>query len=61
MNIHGSISMDKIKYDAYEIKDFKTKLLLDDGFFTTKDFAFIINEGPGTVSASANLKEENLL
>ena len=58
MNIHGSISMDKIKYDAYEIKDFKTKLLLDDGFFTTKDFAFIINEGPGTVSASANLKEE---
>ena len=58
MNIHGNISMDKIKYDAYEIKDFKTKLLLDDGFFTTKDFAFIINEGPGTVSASANLKEE---
>ncbi|HJO47607.1 MAG TPA: AsmA-like C-terminal region-containing protein, partial [Candidatus Scalindua sp.] len=58
MNIHGSISMDKIKYDAYELKDFKTKLLLDDGFFTTKDFAFIINEGPGTVSASANLKEE---
>ncbi|MDP7530000.1 MAG: AsmA-like C-terminal region-containing protein [Candidatus Scalindua sp.] len=58
MDIHGSISMDKIKYDTYEIKDFKTKLLLDDGFFTTKDFAFILNEGPGTVSASANLKEE---
>lgn len=58
MDIHGSISMDKIKYDAYELKDFKTKLLLDDGFFTTKDFAFILNEGPGTVTASANLKEE---
>lgn len=58
MNIHGSISMDKIKYDAYEIKDFKTKLLLDDGFFTTKDFTFKLNEGLGTVSASTNLKEE---
>jgi len=58
MDIHGSISVDKIKYDAYEIKDFKTKLLLDDGYFTTKDFAFIINEGPGTVSASANLNKE---
>ena len=58
MNLHGSISIDKIKYDAYEIKDFKTKLLLDDGFFTTKDFTFILNEGPGAVSASANLKEK---
>ena len=58
MDIHGSISMDKIKYDAYEMKDFKAKLLLDDGFFTTKDFTFMLNEGPGTVSASANLKEE---
>jgi len=58
MDIHGSISVDKIKYDAYEIKDFKTKLLLDDGYFTTKDFAFIINEGPGTVSASANLNKK---
>ncbi|MBS1259318.1 MAG: hypothetical protein MAG551_02388 [Candidatus Scalindua arabica] len=58
MDIHGSISVDNIKYDAYEIKDFKTKLLLDDGYFTTKDFAFIINEGPGTVSASANFNKE---
>ena len=58
MNLHGSISIDKIKYDAYEIKDFKAKLLLDDGFFTTKDFTFILNEGPGAVSASANLKEK---
>jgi uncharacterized protein involved in outer membrane biogenesis len=58
MDIHGSISMGKIKYDAYEIKDFKAKLLLDDGFFTIKDFTFILNEGAGTVSASANLKEE---
>ncbi len=58
MNLHGSISIDKIKYDAYEIKDFKAKLLLDDGFFTTEDFTFMLNEGLGTVSASANLKEE---
>jgi uncharacterized protein involved in outer membrane biogenesis len=58
MNLNGSISIDKIKYDAYEIKDFKTKLLLDDGFFTTKDFTFMLNEGQGTVSASADLKEE---
>ncbi|MGR3175810.1 MAG: hypothetical protein ACUZ8N_14615 [Candidatus Scalindua sp.] len=58
MNLHGSISIDKIKYDAYEMKDFKAKLLLDDGFFTTEDFTFMLNEGLGTVSASANLKEE---
>ncbi|MFQ5788377.1 MAG: AsmA-like C-terminal region-containing protein, partial [Thermodesulfobacteriota bacterium] len=47
-----------IKYNAYEIKDFASKLLLDDGFFTTKDFTFKLNEGLGTVSASANLNEE---
>jgi len=59
MNINGSVSVDALNYNAYEIKDLKTKLLLDDGFFTTKDFSFKLNEGPGTVSASANLKEEN--
>ncbi|ODS33605.1 MAG: hypothetical protein SCARUB_01268 [Candidatus Scalindua rubra] len=58
MNLNGSVSINKIKYDAYEITDFKSKLYLNDGFFTTKDFAFKLNEGPGTVSASANLKEE---
>ena len=58
INLSGSVSVDTIKYDAYEIKDFKSRFLLDDGFFTTKDFAFKLNEGPGTISASANLKEE---
>ncbi|MHC4321242.1 MAG: AsmA family protein [Planctomycetota bacterium] len=58
MNFDGNMSTDKIIYDAYEIKDFKAGLTLDDGFFTTKDFSFTLNDGPGTVSASANLKEE---
>ncbi|MFV1975748.1 MAG: AsmA-like C-terminal region-containing protein [Candidatus Scalindua sp.] len=58
MNLNGNMSMDKITYDAYEIKDFKAGLSLDDGFFTTKDFSFKLNDGPGTVSASADLKEE---
>jgi hypothetical protein len=58
MNLNGNISIDNVKYNAYEIKDFASKLLLDDGFFTTKDFTFKLNEGLGTASASANLKEE---
>ncbi|MFQ5686698.1 MAG: AsmA-like C-terminal region-containing protein [Candidatus Scalindua sp.] len=58
ININGSISVDALNYNTYEIKDFETKLLLDDGFFTTKDFTFKLNEGAGTVSASANLKEQ---
>jgi hypothetical protein len=57
MNFNGNMSMDKIEYDAYEIKDFKTGLIMDDGFFTTKDFSFKLNDGPGTVSASANFKD----
>ena len=58
MNFDGNMSMDKINYDAYEIKDFKAGLALDDGFFTTKDFSFVLNNGPCTVLASADLKEE---
>ena len=58
MNFDGNVSMDKINYDAYEIKDFKAGLALDDGFFTTKDFSFVLNDGPCTVLASADLKEE---
>jgi uncharacterized protein involved in outer membrane biogenesis len=58
IDLNGSVSVDTIKYDAYEIKDFKFRFLLDDGFFTTKDFAFKLNEGTGKISASANLKEE---
>ena len=58
MNFDGNMSMDKINYDAYEIKDFKAGLALDDGFFTTKDFSFVLNDGPCTVLASADLKEE---
>lgn len=58
LDLNGNISMDRVKYDAYEIKDFKTALLMDDGFFTTKDFAFKLNEGTGSLSASADLKEE---
>jgi hypothetical protein len=57
MNLNGNMSMEKIIYDAYEIKDFKAGFVLDDGFFTTKDFSFKLNDGPGTVSASANLRE----
>jgi uncharacterized protein involved in outer membrane biogenesis len=59
VNVVSNISIDNINYKAYEIKDFRTGLTLDDGFFTTKDFAFNLNEGTGTVTASANLKEEN--
>jgi len=58
MDFDGNMSMDKINYDAYEIKDFKAGLALDDGFFTTKDFSFVLNDGPCTVLASADLKEE---
>jgi hypothetical protein len=58
MNFDGNVSMDEIIYEAYEIKDFKAGFSLDDGFFTTKDFSFTLNDGPCTVSASANLKEE---
>ena len=58
MNLNGNISIDNVNYDAYEIKDFETGIFLDDGFFTTKDFTFKLNEGQGTVSASADLKEE---
>ncbi len=58
VNLDGNISIDNINYDAYEVKDFRTSLSLDDGFFTTKDFAFNLNEGTGTVTASVNLKEE---
>ena len=58
MDFDGNMSMDKINYDAYEIKDFKAGLALDDGFFTTKDFSFVLNNGPCTVLASADLKEE---
>ncbi|KHE93223.1 MAG: AsmA family protein [Candidatus Scalindua rubra] len=58
MNFSGNMSMDRIIYDAYEIKDFKSGFALDDGFFTTKDFSFTLNDGPCTVLASAGLKEE---
>lgn len=58
VNLDGNISIDNINYNAYEIKDFRTGLTLGDGFFTTKDFSFILNEGTGTVMANANLKEE---
>jgi hypothetical protein len=58
VDLNGNMSIDKIIYDAYEIKDFKAGLSLDDGFFTTKDFSFKLNDGPGTVSVSADLKEE---
>ncbi|MGR3293310.1 MAG: AsmA family protein [Candidatus Scalindua sp.] len=58
INFGGNMSMDKIIYDAYEIKDFKAGLSLDDGFFTTKDFSFTLNDGPCTVLASVDLKEE---
>ena len=58
MNFNGNMSMDRIIYDAYEIKDFKAGFTLDDGFFTTKDFSFALNDGPCTVLASADLKEE---
>ncbi len=58
MNLNGNISIDNVKYNAYEITDFETGIFLNDGFFTTKDFAFKLNEGLGAVSASANLKEE---
>jgi len=58
INLDGNISIDNINYNAYEIKDFGTGLTLDDGFFTTKDFAFNLNEGTGTLMASADLKEE---
>ena len=58
IDLNGNMSMDKIIYDAYEIKDFNAGIFLNDGFFTTKDFSFKLNDGPGTVSASANLKEE---
>ncbi len=58
MDFNGNVSMDKIIYDAYEIKDFKAGLDLDGGYFTTKDFSFTLNDGPGTVSASADLKDE---
>jgi hypothetical protein len=57
MDLNGNMFMGKIIYDAYEIKDFNAGVSLDDGFFTTKDFSFKLNDGPGTVSASANLKE----
>ncbi|MCP4252447.1 MAG: AsmA family protein [Candidatus Scalindua sp.] len=58
VNFNGNMSMDRIIYDAYEITDFKAGLALDDGFFTTKDFLFTLNDGPCTVLASADLKEE---
>ncbi len=58
MNLNGNMSMDRIIYDAYEMKNFKAGLSLDDGFFTTKDFSFVLNDGPCTVLASADLKEE---
>ena len=58
INFNGNMSMDRIIYDAYEIKDFKAGLTLDDGFFTTEDFSFALNDGPCTVLASAGLKEE---
>ncbi len=58
IDLNGNMFMGKIIYDAYEIKDFNAGIALDDGFFTTKDFSFKLNDGSGTVSASANLKEE---
>ncbi len=58
VNFNGNISIDTIKYDSYEITDFGSKLSLNDGLFTTKDFVFKLNEGQGNISAKANLKEE---
>ena len=58
MDFNGNMSMERIMYDAYEIKDFKAGFALDDGFFATKDFSFMLNDGLGTVSASADFKEE---
>ena len=61
MNLSGSVSVDTIKYDAYEIKDFKSRFLLDDGFFTTKDFAFKLNEGRVQYRQAQTLRRKNLL
>jgi hypothetical protein len=58
MNLKGNISIDAIQYDSYKIADLKSKLLLDDGLFTTKNSVFKLNEGQGNVSAKVNLKEE---
>ncbi|GAX62170.1 hypothetical protein SCALIN_C28_0374 [Candidatus Scalindua japonica] len=58
MDFDSNMSMDKIIYGAYEIVDFKVGLSMDDGFFTTKDFTFKLNDGLCAVLARANLKEE---
>ncbi len=58
MDLKGNMSMGTITYDAYEIKDFNAGLSLADGFFTTRDFSFKLNNGPGTLSIRANLMEE---
>jgi len=57
INLNGNISVDGIDYDAYKITDFKTGLMLNGGFFETKDFAFKVNEGEGDLVVKANFNE----
>ncbi|MFQ5965408.1 MAG: AsmA family protein [Candidatus Scalinduaceae bacterium] len=58
VNLNGNVSIDTVEYDSYKVTDLKSKLRLDDGLFTTKDFVFKLNEGRGKMSAKANLKDE---
>ena len=58
VNLNGNVSMDTIKYDSYKVTDLKSGIQLDDGFFTTKDCVFTLNEGQGNASVKADLKEE---
>lgn len=58
INFDANISLDEVKYDAYKIEDFQTRLKLNNGIFTTKDFVFKLNDGPGKIMAKADFNEK---
>ncbi|MDR4499550.1 MAG: AsmA family protein [Candidatus Scalindua sp.] len=58
LDFHGNVSVDKVKYGAYNITDLKSAFRLDDGIFATEECTFGLNEGEGKIFAKAILKEE---
>ncbi len=58
LNLNGNISIDAIGYGTNRITGLKSGIHLDDGFFTTKDLAFRLNEGMGNAQLKADLRGE---
>lgn len=57
INLNGNFHINEIEYGGNIINGLGSKFQLDDGYFSTKDFAFKINNGQGNLLARVDLNE----